>query len=278
MSLDNIADNHYNYIEVRRMDKVIDFKNVSWKRQGKEILHHINWEIKKGEHWAVLGLNGAGKTTLLNMVNSYIWPSTGEVSVLGHRFGEVDITKLRYSIGWVSSSLGAKLNERHNTEELVVSGKFAAVGLTFADPTEEDFEQARSVMKLLNIEHTYGMPYEKCSHGEKQKVLIARGLISNPKLLILDEPTSGLDFISREELLETIARLAAQKDAPTIIFVTHHVEEVTPTFTHTLLLKEGTIFASGTREEVLTSENMTGLYGKNIDVSWRRERAWTTLV
>lgn len=261
-----------------RLEKIIEMKNVSWKRQGKEILRDINWEVKTLEHWAVLGLNGAGKTTLLNMVNSYIWPSTGEVSVLGHPFGKTDITKLRHSIGWVSSSLGARLNERHNTEELVVSGKFAAVGLTFVDPTEEDFEQARAVMKQLNIEYTYGQPYEKCSHGEKQKVLIARGLISRPKLLILDEPTSGLDFISREELLTTVEELALAKDAPTIIFVTHHIEEVLPVFSHTLLLKDGTVFAKGTREEVLTGENMSALYGRNIEVDWRRERAWLTLV
>lgn len=261
-----------------RLEKVIKMKNVSWKRQGKEILRDINWEVKPLEHWAVLGLNGAGKTTLLNMVNSYIWPSTGEVSVLGHPFGKTDITKLRHLIGWVSSSLGARLNERHHTEELVVSGKFAAVGLTFVDPTEADFEEARAVMKQLNIEHTYGQPYEKCSHGEKQKVLIARGLISRPKLLILDEPTSGLDFISREELLTTVEELALAKDAPTIIFVTHHIEEVLPVFTHTLLLKDGTIFAKGTREEVLTGENMSALYGRDIEVDWKRERAWMTLV
>lgn len=259
------------------MDKVIEMKNVSWRRQGKEILHDIHWEVKKREHWAVLGLNGAGKTTLLNMVNGYIWPTTGKVTVLGNKFGKTDIHKLRRSIGWVSSSLGEKVNGRHNTEDIVVSGKFAAVGLMFADPKEEDFETARKWMKRLGVEHTYGGPYEKCSNGEKQKILIARGLMAHPKLLILDEPTSGLDFIAREELLATIEQLAESKDAPTIIFVTHHIEEVLPIFSHTLLMKDGTIFASGERQDVLTSENMSKLYGKNIRVDWRQERAWLTL-
>lgn len=253
-------------------------KNVSWKRQGIEILHDINWEVKKQEHWTVLGLNGAGKTTLLNMVNGYIWPTTGEVSVLGNKFGQTDITKLRYSIGWVSSSLSERINGHHNTEELVVSGKFAAVGLTFADPTEADFERARELMKQLNVEHTYGQSYAKCSHGEKQKILIARGLIANPKLLILDEPTSGLDFISREELLRAVEEIASAEDAPTIIFVTHHIEEVLPVFSHTLLLKDGTVFAQGAREDVLTSENMSKLYGRNIQVDWQKDRAWMALV
>src|SRR5699024_9338239 len=111
----------------------------------------------------------------------------------------------------------------------------------------------------------------------KQKILIARGLMANPKLLILDEPTSGLDFIAREELLTTIEQLAAREDAPTIIFVTHHIEEVLPIFSHTLLIKDGTIFASGERSKVLTSENMSKLYEKKITVDWRQERAWLTL-
>lgn len=259
------------------MEHVIEMKNVSWRRQGKEILHNIEWEVKNGEHWTVLGLNGAGKTTLLNMVNGYIWPTTGEVSVLGNQFGKTDILKLRRSIGWVSSSLGAKVNERHLAEDLVVSGKFAAVGLMFADPKDEDFEEAREWMRRLGVEHTYGQAYEKCSHGEKQKILIARGLIANPKLLILDEPTSGLDFIAREELLGTIQQLATSEDAPTIIFVTHHIEEVLPVFSHTLLLEDGTVFAKGERKEVLTSENMSKLYGKEIDVDWRQDRAWLSL-
>jgi|SRR5690625_4530858 len=260
------------------MEKVIEMKNVSWRREGKKILHTINWEVKKHEHWAVLGLNGAGKTTLLNMVNGYIWPTTGEVSVLGNKFGKTDIHKMRRSIGWVSSSLGERVNLRHNTEDLVVSGKFAAVGLVFADPKEEDFKKARELMELLRVDHTYGKTYEKCSHGEKQKVLIARGLMANPQLLILDEPTSGLDFIAREELLETIEELATRKDAPTIILVTHHIEEVLPVFSHTLLLQDGTVFTKGERKKVLTSENMSALYGKNIQVDWRQERAWLTLV
>lgn len=260
------------------MEKVIDMKDVSWRRTGKDILHHIDWTVNKGEHWAVLGLNGAGKTSLLNMVNGYIWPTTGEVTVLGERFGKTDIHELRRSIGWVSSSLRERVNEYHLTEEIVISGKYAAVGVTFVEPTEEDYTTARKWMELLQVEHTYGKRYGICSNGEKQKILLARSLMANPQLLILDEATNGLDFVAREELLQTIERLVAKKEAPTIIFVTHHIEEVLPIFTHVLLLKDGTIFERGTRQEVLTNRALSKMYNEEIEVHWRSDRVWLTLV
>src|SRR5690625_572551 len=237
----------------------------------------MNWQVNAGEHWAVIGLNGAGKTTLLNMVNGYIWPTTGSVSVLGNEFGKTDIHEMRKSIGWVSSSLGERVNGRHLVEDIVVSGKFAAVGLVFAEPINEDFDKARELMKFLRAEYLYGQPYEKCSHGEKQKILIARGLMADPNLLILDEPTNGLDFIAREELLQTIEQIGKGEKAPTIIFVTHHIEEILPIFSHTLLLENGTVFAKGTRQDVLTSDYMSRLYKRNIQVDWRSNRAWMTL-
>lgn len=259
------------------METIIKLKNVHWIRSGKEILHSINWDVTEGQHWAVLGLNGAGKTTLLNMVNGYIWPSRGKVTVLGETFGKTDIHQLRRSIGWVSSSFAERVNGRHLAEEIVVSGKFAAVGLTFAEPTEEDFERARQLMELLNVSHTYGRHYELCSSGEKQKILIARGLMAQPKLLILDESTNGLDFVAREELLQTIERLGTEEHAPTIIFVTHHIEEVLPLFSHVLLLKDGTVFAQGARDEVLTNAQLSAMYNETIAIQWKEERAWLTL-
>src|SRR5690625_4394137 len=139
---------------------------VSWRRQRKEILTDINWEVAKGQHWAVIGLNGSGKTTLLNMVNGYIWPTTGEVTVLGEKFGKTDIHQLRRSIGWVSSSLRERVNEYHLTEEIVISGKYAAVGVTFVEPTEQDYEQARKWMEMLRLDHTAGALDGVGSNGE----------------------------------------------------------------------------------------------------------------
>src|SRR5699024_12401953 len=152
--------------------------------------------VNKQEHWAVLGLNGAGKTSLLNMVNGYIWPTTGEVSVLGNRFGNTDIHSLRKSIGWVSASLGQRVNERHPSEEIVISGKYASVGLVFEEPTEADKEKAKYIMKQMLVDDVIGKAYAKCSQGDRQTILIARDLMADTKLLILDKTMKGMYFIS----------------------------------------------------------------------------------
>lgn len=259
------------------MQKIIEMENVSWKRTGKPILKNINWTVRKGEHWVVLGLNGSGKTTLLNMVNGYIWPTTGKVAVLDELFGKTDIRELRKSIGWVSSSMQERINGRHLVQDIIVSGKFASIGLNHLEPTQADFERAIILMEQLGCSYLYNRTYDICSSGEKQKILIARGLMAAPKLLILDEPTSGLDFIAREELMGTLQELASSKTAPTIIFVTHHIEEVLPVFSHTLLMKQGTIFHQGKREATLTGNLLSTFFDKHVHIEWRKNRAWMSL-
>lgn len=204
----------------------------------------------------MLGLNGSGKTTILNMINGYIWPSQGQMAVLGHPFGTVDLRDLRKMIGWVSSSLQEKLYASDKTQHVVISGKHASIGL-YEKPSLEDFEQAKEHMKRLNCLHLYDRTYQSCSQGEKQKLLIARALMASPKLLILDEATNGLDFLSREALLSSIQELAKEQDAPTLIFVTHHIEEILPVFNQTLLIRRGEVFAKGLSRLVLTSESLS---------------------
>jgi iron complex transport system ATP-binding protein len=109
------------------MTMVIEMNEIGWYRDNKIIVDGINWQVAKGEHWAILGLNGSGKTTLLNMINGYIWPTKGQLSVLGNPFGSVDIRELRKSIGWVSSSLQEKLYASDKTQHVVISGKHASI-------------------------------------------------------------------------------------------------------------------------------------------------------
>jgi len=255
---------------------IIDLQHVHWEREDRTILQQINWQVKAGEHWCLLGLNGSGKTSLLNMVNGYQWPTSGKISVLGHAFGSYDLRELRKEIGWVSTSLQQKLYGSDTAIEIVLSGRESSIGI-YDTPTDEEREKANGWLASLHCEHLAKSPYRTLSQGEKQRVLIARALMNNPKLLILDEPCTGLDLLAREQLLDMITELRKQEQCPTLIYVTHHVEEILPCFTHTLLLKSGEIFASGTTEEVLTPHNMSSFYEVPIHLVKENERYWLTI-
>lgn len=235
---------------------IVQLKDVNLLRNYKYILKDIDWEIKTGEHWAIFGLNGAGKTMLLNMLNGYIFPSQGSIKVLGETVGKYDMRKLRKSIGWVSSSIQEKFHDYSTAMDIVLSGKFATVDL-YDETTEEDRIYAEYCLEKLNALDLAARQYRTFSQGEKQRVLIARSLMAKPKLLILDEPCTGLDIIAREQLLEIIKKLSEDKNAPTLIYVTHHTEEIIPTFSHTLLLKNGEIYSAGITNEILTEKNLS---------------------
>lgn len=255
---------------------IIDIHNVSWDRNNKLILQNINWKVKEGENWCLLGLNGSGKTTLLNMINGYIWPTAGKMSVLGKIFGEYDLRELRKSIGWVSTSLQQKLYGSETALKIVLSGKFATIGLYDKTDTE-DLGRAEALMKSLGCTALIERTYDTLSQGERQRVLIARALMASPKLLILDEPCTGLDVFAREQLLQMIGTVAAEVNAPTIIYVTHHVEEILPCFTKTLLIKEGQVFAADHTSDVLTSALMSDFFEVPVELLKRDGRNWLSV-
>jgi iron complex transport system ATP-binding protein len=251
-------------------------KGISWIVGEARILRDINWTVRRGEHWAIIGLNGSGKTSLLNMVNGYIWPSEGEIRVLGKRFGRYDVRDLRKKIGWASSSLQEKLYVSETAEEIVLSGRFATIGL-YDKPGKKDRERARALLVLFQCGHAAGQPYWSLSQGEKQKVLIARALIQNPRLLILDEPCAGLDIISREQILSLIQDVGSQASGPSILYVSHHIEEILPVFTHVLLLRRGEAHSQGSTREVLTKKNLSDFFERSVGVRWQKGRARVSL-
>ncbi|WP_081735177.1 ABC transporter ATP-binding protein [Paenibacillus gorillae] len=252
---------------------IIDIHNACWERNDEMILKDVDWQVKNGEHWCLLGLNGSGKTTLLNMINGYIWPTKGQIEVLGKKFGEYDLRELRKSIGWVSTSLQQKLYGSEKALNIVLSGKFATIGL-YDQTNEEDKEQALSLMNSLGCSSLVSRTYDTLSQGQRQRILIARALMAKPQLLILDEPCTGLDVFAREQLLGMINKVVAREDAPTVIYVTHHVEEILPCFNKSLLLKQGEVFDSGATEQVLTSGVMSRFFDVPVEVERRDGRNW----
>lgn len=255
------------------MEHVIDVQGISWIRGTTTLLNNVSWQVKQNEHWALLGLNGSGKTTLLNVVTGYIWPTTGSVSVLGYRFGEVDLRELRQSIGWVSQSLQEKLHGGDSTKSVVLSGKYASIGL-YDRPSEADYGRAKELMQTLGCEHLWNREFRICSQGEKQKVLIARALMANPRILILDEPCNGLDLFSRERLLESIHELTLQEHTPTLIYVTHHTEEILPAFSHTLLMRQGEVVQSGETERLMDEKTLSEFFHAPVVVEKHKQRVY----
>lgn len=251
---------------------VVYFENVSLKKDGSWILQNVDWHVEKGEHWVLFGLNGSGKTSILNMLNAYYFPTSGKVKVLGKEFGKTYLGEiLRSKIGFVSSALQEKLRSNDNAFEIVLSGAFASIGL-YEKVTDEMREKAIDLLKDFGCFEYANRNYETLSQGEKQRVLIARALMANPALLIFDEPTNGLDFIAREKLLESIEKIALKSDAPTMIYVTHHVEEILPVFDHTLLLKNGQVFAAGNTSDMISTQQLSAFFDLPVHVIKQNDR------
>lgn len=241
------------------------FENVCLKRDNKMILSDINWVVNDKENWAILGLNGSGKTTLLQLLNGYLWPSSGNLQVLGHVFGQTSLPELRKSIGWVSNALDHQLKEYEFSEQIVLSGKFASIGI-YEKVTTAEIDQAKKLLTDCGGSTLIGKPYKILSQGERQIVLIARSLMASPKLLILDEPCNGLDLFAKERLLERIKKIAELPESPTMLFVTHHTEEILPCFDNIILLRDGEITHHGKTENLLTEEVLQDFYQKPVEL------------
>lgn len=253
------------------MHLIIEMKGVSWRRNGKHILTSINWTVEPGDHWAVIGLNGSGKTSLLAIVSGYSFPSDGEVTVLGKKFGSCDLRELRKSIGWVSSSLQESLLTEEKVEDIVLSGRFASIGL-YDTPSGRDRKRATELMEQFGCLEFRERAYSTLSQGEKQRVILARSLMNSPKVLVLDEPCTGLDIFAREHFLAAIEAIAAAPNPPTMLYVSHHIDEILPPFNKTMLLKKGSVHSSGETHAVLRQSNLTDFFGSPVELAWRNGR------
>ena len=230
-------------------DEVTDVLRVTGlrvERGDTVILDDVSWRVRRGEHWAVLGANGSGKTSLLSTLTGYLSPTTGKIEVLGHHYGETDWRELRTRIGLVSSSVRQMMADEEPAIETVISGQYAMIDL-WGPVSAADRKGARQILRQVECEYAADRPWRVLSQGERQRVLIGRALMAKPALLILDEPCAGLDPVAREHFLQFLNRLKS----PTLVLVTHHVEEIMPVFTHVLVLKAGKVSTQGRKREAL---------------------------
>ncbi len=219
----------------------------------------------------MLGPNGSGKTTLLGILTAYVTPTSGIVEVCGERYSEFDWREMRKQIGIVSSVISQRMDKPLSALETVKTGKNAY--LNFEDPSvSNENERATEILQQIECEHLADRSWLKLSQGEKQRVLIGRALMADPRLLILDEPCAGLDPVAREKFLQFVNRLLAQQDGPTVVMVTHHVEEIMPGFSHVILLKDGEVQAAGEKTDVLTSRIISETFGEAVHLHRHQSR------
>lgn len=245
-------------------DLLIDFRNISLRRGGRTLVGPLDWAVELDERWVIIGPNGAGKTSLLKIAAATEHPTSGVAFVLGERLGRVDVSELRSRIGLSSSALAQRVPDDERVQDLVVSAGYSVLGRWRERYEDLDYRRAIDMLESLGAEHLAERTYGTLSEGERKRVLIARALMTDPELLLLDEPAAGLDLGGREELVARLADLAADPDAPALVLVTHHVEEVPPGFSHCLLLSEAQVVASGLLSDVLTAENLSTAFGQRI--------------
>jgi iron complex transport system ATP-binding protein len=252
---------------------LVEITGLRVERGDTAILRGIEWRVERGEHWVMLGPNGSGKTSLLKALTGYLSPTAGGISLLGRTYGACDWRELRLHIGVVTSTFAASIPPAETALETVESGKFAQLDL-WHRTTRADRAAALRLLRLVGLAAIADRAWAHLSQGERQRVLIARALMPRPRLLILDEPCAGLDPVAREKFLQFIDRLALRRgrDAPALVLVTHHVEEITPAFTHALLLRRGRVVAAGKLHRVLSSANLTATFGTPLRLARRAGR------
>jgi len=224
----------------------------------------------------ILGANGCGKTSLLSALTGYLTPSSGSIEILGRRYGKCDWRELRKHVGLVSSSVRQLMADTEPALETVVSGKYAEIDL-WRRISAADRRAAGRILRQIECQSLADRPWAFLSQGERQRVLIGRALMARPALLILDEPCAGLDPVARERFLGWINRLGLAPKAPTLMLVTHHVEEIVPAFTHALVLKKGETSARGPLREALTSAVLTRAFETPVRLRGRRGRFSLTM-
>lgn len=249
---------------------VLEVEGVCFRR-GRSILKDVTWRVDPGEHWCILGPNGCGKTSLINIITGYESATAGRICLDGETFGESDWREVRKRVGLVASTLTTYLEPGEPVIDAVVSGREAMINLIDRVPPRLVREATR-LLREVGCGYLRDALWGPLSQGEKQKVLICRALMARYKVLILDEPCAGLDPVAREHFLRWLQELSVRPNAPALVMVTHHVEEMLPCMTHVLLLKDGRVHAAGEKRTILTSRALSEIYGSDLKLRQRGGR------
>jgi iron complex transport system ATP-binding protein len=249
------------------MPSALEFTDVVVRREGRNIIDHVTWEVDDDQRWVILGPNGAGKTTLLQLADTLMHPTSGTVTVLGETLGRTDVFEVRPRIGFASSAMAKRVPRDETVLNTVLTAAYSVLGRWNENYEDIDERRALRVLADWRLDHLADRTFGTLSDGEQKRVQIARAVMTDPELLLLDEPTASLDLGSREELLALLSGYASSPTTPAMLMVTHHVEEIPVGFTHVMLIRDGAIVAAGPISETLTAEALTDTFGMPIVLS-----------
>lgn len=255
-------------------DEVLRLRGVGIRHERSMLLRDLDWTVHSDESWVIIGPNGAGKTTLLQVAAAALFPTEGSVEILGEDLDAADLIDLRTRIGLASAAVADRVPPAEKVIDLVLTASYGILGRNAEDYDSFDVTRAVELLDALGCAHLIRRKFATLSEGERKRVQIARSLMPDPELLLLDEPAAGLDLGGREDLLRRVSALARDPRAPTMILVTHHVEEVPEDFTHAMLLRKGAVLAAGPLHEVFTEQNLSKCFGVPLLVE-RRAARWT---
>ncbi len=253
---------------------VVRLSAVSVQRGGALLLDGVSLTLLDGERWVVIGPNGAGKTTLLQIMAARLFPTRGDVEVLGEALGATDIPELRPRIGFASAAHLSVFPPAESVANAVLSGAYDVTGRWREKYDPADEARAATLLTRWGLAPLAQRTLGTLSEGERKRTLIARALMADPELLLLDEPGAGLDLAGREDLVARLGELARTPSAPVIVQVTHHVEEIPDGFTHAVVLGRGRVVAAGPLPDVLTSTVLSAAFGLGLDVTTQNGRYW----
>ena len=256
-------------------EPVLQLTDVGFVRDGRAILADIDWTVRPGERWVILGPNGCGKTTLVRIASMWEHPSAGRVEVLGGVLGRVDVRRHRTRVAIVSAAVANLLRPEISVSDIVVTARHGALEAWWHSYDDADRADALAALERFGAGHLAGRRFATLSSGERQRVLLARALSVEPGLVLLDEPFAGLDLGAREDLIDRLAALAADPTSPPLVLVTHHVDEIPPGFTHGLLLAGGRIVAAGPLVDVLTADALSTAFARPLLLERRHDRWWS---
>ncbi|MEQ7122893.1 ABC transporter ATP-binding protein [Actinopolymorpha sp. B11F2] len=256
------------------MSPVLELTDVTITRNGTKLLDRVSWSVDESDRWVILGPNGAGKTTLLQIASARMHPTSGSATLLGETLGSVDVFELRPRIGLTSAAIADRIPRQERVRDVVVSASYAVLGRWRENYDNLDHERATRLLRWLGVGDQADRTFGTLSEGERKRVQIARALMTDPELLLLDEPAAGLDLAGREGLVRTLGDLAADAASPATVLVTHHVEEIPPSFTHVLLLRAGSVVAAGPVRETLSSRSLSETFAMPLRLFRSTER-WT---